>query len=300
MSFSATSPTHASHPDRRGFTLIELLVTISIIAVLVGILLPVLGTARTTAKHVKASSDIRQLMLGHTYYQGDYKGHVPWGYTPTAIGGQPVMVNSSSGHSFGVPVAERYPWRVEQYVDGVWEMLHSHHPVPDQPQPGDSTADAFLKAYLLSLYPSFGMNGIFVGGYDGLFEGFKINPGTGYNVPNTGKHVVFYEQEVKRTSDLIVFAEAQARINNNSAFSDDPQGGFHTVSPPYAKGHRWEAVGGDFNSLLPSQIQGIPDGRYNDLTVTAFFDGHAAGMSATQLDDMRLWANKATTADYDF
>lgn len=52
----------------RGFTLIELLVVVSIIAVLIGILLPTLGAARDGAEGIVCASNVRQLHLANASY----------------------------------------------------------------------------------------------------------------------------------------------------------------------------------------------------------------------------------------
>lgn len=59
---------------RPGFTLIELLVVISIIALLVGILLPVLGSARETARQISCLSNVSQHSKGMFSRAIDEKG----------------------------------------------------------------------------------------------------------------------------------------------------------------------------------------------------------------------------------
>ena len=60
-----------NHPPRRAFTLIELLVVISIIALLIGILLPALGKARTTARVLQCQTNIRTFSQAMFTYQGE-------------------------------------------------------------------------------------------------------------------------------------------------------------------------------------------------------------------------------------
>ena len=62
---------------RSGFTLIELLVVIAIIALLVGILLPALGKARTSSRLAVSLSNVRQIQGATLGYRNDFKDQVP-------------------------------------------------------------------------------------------------------------------------------------------------------------------------------------------------------------------------------
>ena len=67
-----------------GFTLIELLVVITIIALLMGLLMPALGRARQSARLVHCMSTQRGLVLAWTMYADAYKGRaMPLAYWDT-------------------------------------------------------------------------------------------------------------------------------------------------------------------------------------------------------------------------
>ncbi len=277
---------------RHAFTLIELLVVISIIALLIGILLPALSQARKAAQQVKSKSDLRQLVTAYSAYQSDYADMVLPGY-PFKSYYYEDFTADYHGQSIVYPASGRYPWRLISYVSDVWEIVYSHADPPELPQITDS--DAAVQLYKLSAFPSFGLNGIYVGGHHN-FDGFISKDNTSF--PNVGKHVVYINSEVRRPSDLIVFGDSYASMPGLNP--DDPDSGYFDLFAPHANGQKWHNNGGAIDVDSAGTLMGLPKGRYGPNADIAFFDGHVAGMSANELDDMRYWANNATTEDYDY
>lgn len=269
---------------KRAFTLVELLVVMGIISLLLGVLLPAVASARQSAAKVKASSDMRQLLTGYLLYTLDHKGSLPFGYPPDKVNGVPIKVELADGNVVGSVYAKRYPWRLIKYVGDVWPIVFYNTVAPD---------DDYLK----SVFPSIGLNSVFLGGHEGpYFKGYIGDR------PNIGKHVAFKASEIRRACDQIVFTETIRNVANSGGELD----GYYYVQPPRggapnASKRWWTATEDGLKAIGNTSVfGGLPNGRFKGGTLVGFFDGHVGSLTPRELDDMRLWSPKATSPHWEF
>jgi prepilin-type N-terminal cleavage/methylation domain-containing protein/prepilin-type processing-associated H-X9-DG protein len=98
---------------RTGLTLIELLVVISIIAILMAILIPALGSSREEAEAVLCGSNVKQLLLGLLGYETENQTF-PYGFDDTPV--NPPSGGYPGGHTY-----DRMGWWWFNHIEGFYK-----------------------------------------------------------------------------------------------------------------------------------------------------------------------------------
>ncbi len=136
---SPTLSTRSTRADRRlgrcgvawasGFTLVDVLATISVIAVLIGLLVPGLAGVSESARRVACQSNVRQIGLALVMYTNDYNGQLPRSrYVQQAgpgAGHRPVAAEKMV--ALRVPAAEVDPADRAGAWDGLGLLFHTEY-----------------------------------------------------------------------------------------------------------------------------------------------------------------------------
>ncbi len=254
-------------PD--AFTLIELLVVISIIALLIAILLPALQAARQAGRQVKELSAARMLLIGHAAYAADHQGALLPGMDPTAT------ARDRQGNSVAYPAAERYPWRLAEYLD--YQAIGAIY-VNDAERLYDQASQAQVGGswpYLVSLHASLGLNVNHVGGY-------YVRDGAGVRLLEPALTTL---DRARRPSSMLTFASAFSDASLwrsvGGTWADDWMPAFHRIAPQV---NLIEADG-------PPGFNGYVHFRWRGQAVAALLDGHAEMQDPDFFRDLNHWQN---------
>lgn len=276
------------------FTLIELLVCIAVIAVVIGIILPALSKGRALCKQLRESASAQQVMVAFAAYSHDSKGQVLVGYPTKKMVSGPITVVNEAGERLTGEAAQRYPWRLIPYMAGDFRGLYQDRKVlaflVDQKDYPDAVHS---YDYVVSLFPSLGMNSAWIGGSD-LSGEFGKDFKQVY-----GRPFITRIDEARRPTELITFVSARSQTHELLPAMGRPEGFFRVESPYFTDslGKQWES-NYEPEAPLPGANSGFVSLRNMNKAVTAMFDGHAQTMNWDQLNDMRHWADQATSADW--
>jgi prepilin-type N-terminal cleavage/methylation domain-containing protein len=268
---------------RSGFTLVELLVVIGLISAIIAIVLQVGGSLKATADRAREMAAGRALSQAWNGYAMDHLGEVLPGYTAGLDAFDPlgnrVDVESS-------PVAaKRWPWRLTPYLGDDISSLYSDG--QKFRQQGLSIEDNSSMLYQVSVFPSFGMNSIFVGGdenYGGSSDIFT---------EIFGQFYVKRLSTVRRPDRLVVFATARSRAEMNNGNSSIYEG-FFRILPPAWSTQIWASEHVEDDPLS----SGMLSNRHQSKVITASVDGRVDVDSISDLRDMQRWSDAATSKDW--
>ena len=275
---------------RKGFTVIELLVVISIIALLVGILLPAIGKARDTARVTLSQNNLRQISTSTNLYASEWNDR-QWTMAPdnlAAWGNLQGYVDNNPGGGTQDPAL---PYLILGWADGaLWVYIGLNQPIDFDDGFGTFRVP---NAKQLSQY----VNGQF---YDWTYYAPKdrvVTDLVGTLLDNPGEYDLVNDQEWWSSYCLSPAAMFNPDVFSEESDTVDPwslPAGFKCPTMGAAKyaelkthiiEHHWLQ-----NSRPAACNPSFPNGTYNgcepyyfnggheSVPMCAFYDGHVQGL----------------------
>lgn len=225
-----------------GFSLIELMVTVSVIAILSAILIPVINSVRDAARTTKSLSNLRQLASAMQMYSSDNKGLYPVGYH-----------DPDPGH-------ETYWYlEIEQYIDQKTISGNELSNILISPFVGEDLAEGYFANGEARTTPStYSVHGL-------------ICPSLPTNYTEDPRFPVWNIEE--NHSEIILVAEATVMGNGYAkAVFDRPFQWYTLVNDPSDAFLDNEIV------TYGEHLSGALSYRANDHALVAFLDGHVEAL----------------------
>lgn len=253
-----------------------------------------MGRAKRLGKQTRELSSAHQLMIAVQQYCDDNKGRVLPGYAPDwMIAKKPPL--DANGETLKTHVAQRYPWRLAPYMVDIGVLFTDQKVLSLlRSTQSEYSARGGDLSYVISLIPSLGMNSVFVGGSAqfGQFEDASGVPSAFQRV--FGRMQLRSLEDARNPSKLMVFASARCEEQPGMSMFGRPEGYFQALPPRITNstGMRWDAAY-NANATFPGTNSGFVSLRHGGKAVTSRVDGHADLVGWTELNDMRMWADKA-------
>ena len=279
----------SENPARPGFSLVELLVVVAIIGLVVAIVVPVSAGARRAAARAQEAAALRTLMGAWTSYAVDEGGFVIPGYR-SGLAARDEQGNPIPPESFGgdVEPQRRWPLRLAPWLGGDLRRLYAgdNAELLEKLRSGDPSR----FHYFVSLYPSFGMNGAWVGGDESRFPVDEVLPN---GAPNPlRRFAVTRLSGASRPERTIAFASARTDATPDGSLSE----GHFRVDSPWlsAPGSRWA---GEYSPGEPASF-GSLSARFSGEVLLSTIDGATEFVPVDALRDMRRWCDRAPEAQW--
>lgn len=281
-----------------GFTLVELLVVVAVIAILVGFLFVAFRAARSGSQRAGSLSSLRALAQAHSTYAAEHRGRLVPGFVNVnlqqSLG---IDVDLSDGYSVPAEAAETWVWRISPYLDHAWRTCFA------ESEAGELSRYTSLyearDLVEISERPSFGLNGIFVGG-DSDNGGGAIVALSPFNTAGNPTIAATRMSEIRSPATLVLFAPTRRATGAGPA--DDVS--WYELRAPFLTDRQWETLTDAKGSAsviasrgVDGTVAGVPGLRSGERTVPIGFADGSASMADidTLANDMRSWAPQATS-----
>ncbi|MBM4113042.1 MAG: prepilin-type N-terminal cleavage/methylation domain-containing protein [Phycisphaerae bacterium] len=304
------SPTTARRSA--GFTLVEMLITLAIIALLMGLLLTGLRSARNTAREGRQLNNLRQTYTAWGMYSTNNNESLLPGFIDTGVQNYwKVKYRNSSGQTIAPELCQTYTWRIAGYLDYGTELFLGYLDQPGMDfstsiyqagtrpysmPPGLAPAET-LAGSAAALQPEFGLNAYYLGGWWEMNAGVPAMRFIDAKHPTTNASIIPVARsvaQVTRPENILVFCSSTYSDPGTIKGPDEAASGSAWVVPPWLGVNQiWEVGGGglDEGSINVLSAQAVPLRRFNSIPWSAA-DGSARTATFAELRDMKAWTNR--------